>query len=242
MILEICIDGPEGLVAAQEGGADRVELCSALDVGGLSPSPALLTMANEMDMPAVAMVRPRAGDFVWSETEIAFMEREVELMQSLGALGVVLGASHPDGRLDEGALRRLLAGVDDGREAVLHRAFDLCPDPFEALDLAIDLGFDRILTSGGRTSAADSLPLLAQLIERARGRVTILPGGGITEHNAGAVWKALPIAELHAACSRPVEQGAQAVAFGFTAATRHVTDAGVVRAMRQALAQARPSA
>jgi len=239
MILEVCIDGPEGLLAAREGGADRVELCSALDVGGLSPAPALVTMAGELDMPAVAMVRSRAGDFVWTDAEVAFMEREVETMQGLGALGVVLGASRPDGRLDDGVLRRLLSGVDEGREAVLHRAFDLCPDPFEALEQAIDLGFDRILTSGQRISAADALPLLAELIDRARGRIDILPGGGITQENAAAVMRALPITELHAACLRMVPQTDAAVAFGFTHPHRGETDPAAVRAIRAAMLAAR---
>lgn len=239
MILEVCVDGPEGLLAAHEGGADRVELCSALALGGLTPSPALLTMASRLDMPAVAMIRPRAGDFVWTGAEVTFMEQEVEAMQSLGALGVVLGASLPDGRLDESALRRLLAGVDEGREAVLHRAFDLCPDPVEALELAIDLGFDRILTSGRQPGAPDGLPLLAQLIERARGRITIMPGAGIDAANAGAVLAALPVDTLHASCTRPLPQPEAAVALGFTGPVRHETEAAAVRALREAMLAAR---
>ncbi len=239
MILEVCVDGPEGLLAAHEGGADRVELCSALALGGLTPAPALLTMASRLDMPAVAMIRPRAGDFVWTGAEVTFMEQEIETMQSLGALGVVLGASQTDGRLDEGALRRLLAGVDEGREAVLHRAFDLCPDPFEALELAIDLGFDRILTSGTRPAAPDALPLLAALIERARGRIAIMPGAGITPENAPGVLHALPVDTLHAACDRAIPQPPGAVALGFTAALRYETDAAAVRALRAAMTGAR---
>jgi len=239
MILEVCIDGPEGLLAAHEGGADRVELCSALALGGLTPSPALLTMASRLDMPSVAMIRPRAGDFAWTGAELAFMEREIETMQSLGALGVVVGASRPDGRLDEGALRRLLSGVDEGREAVLHRAFDLCPDPFEALETAIGLGFDRILTSGGRPAVPDGLDLLARLVERARGRIAILPGGGITAGNAGAVLAALPVDALHASCSRGAAQLPAAVALGFTPPERRETAAGAVRALRAAMAAAR---
>ncbi|MBW7920573.1 MAG: copper homeostasis protein CutC [Rubellimicrobium sp.] len=236
MILEICVDGPEGLLAAHEGGADRVELCSALALGGLTPSPALLTMASRLDMPAVAMIRPRAGDFVWTGAETAFMEHEIETMQSLGALGVVLGASLPDGRLDESTLRRLLAGVDEGREAVLHRAFDLTPDKFAALELAIDMGFDRILTSGGEPGAPDGLDLLAQLVERARGRIAIMPGAGITADNAGRVLAALPVDTLHAGCSRAVPQPEQAVALGFTGPERPETDAAQVRALRAAMA------
>ncbi|MCC7320973.1 MAG: copper homeostasis protein CutC [Rubellimicrobium sp.] len=235
MILEVCIDGPEGLLAAHEGGADRVELCAALSVGGLSPAVTLVRMAADLDMPGVAMIRPRPGDFVWSAAEVAFMEREIDLMQEMGVLGVVIGASRPDGRLDDAVLRRLLAGVDEGREAVLHRAFDLAPDPFEALEMAVDLGFDRILTSGGAVRAADALPLLRRLVDRARDRLTILPGSGITPANAGAILEALGVDEIHASCAQAVPQMPLAVTLGFAAAERRETAAAGVRALRAAI-------
>lgn len=229
------MDGPEGLIAAVEGGADRVELCAALAVGGLTPSAALMDMAVQLDMPTVAMIRPRPGDFVWTAAEVDFMRREIDAMQEIGAIGVVLGASRPDGRLDEAVLRRLLEGVDDEREAVLHRAFDLAPDPFEALETAVGLGFDRILTSGGAVRAVDALRLLAMLVDRARGRITILPGGGITPENVRDLLAAVPVAEVHAACARTIPQMPWAVTLGFTAAERRETDAAIVRALGAAL-------
>lgn len=235
MILEVCIDGPEGLLAAVEGGADRVELCAALAVGGLTPAPALVDMAVSLDMPGVAMIRPRPGDFLWSAAEVAFMQTEIDAMQELGAIGVVLGASLPDGRLDEAVLRRLLTGVDEGREAVLHRAFDLAPDPFEALEMAIALGFDRVLTSGGAVRAVDALRLLALLHDRARDRTTILPGSGITPENVEQVLAAAPFREIHTSCARALPQMPQAVVLGFTGDTRRETDAAVVRAFGAAL-------
>lgn len=235
MILEVCVDGPEGLKAAADGGADRVELCSALALGGLTPQPGLLRVANDLDMPSVAMIRPRAGDFIWTPAEVAFMQADIELMQNMGVIGVVLGASRPDGRLDVDVLRKLLEGVDEGREAVLHRAFDLTPDPFEALEIAIALGFDRILTSGGAVRAVDALRLLSMLHERARDRITILPGSGITPDNLGTLLAALPVQEIHASCAREIPQPREAVALGFAAPTRKETDAGLVRAMRQAM-------
>lgn len=235
MLLEVCVDGPAGLIAAAEGGADRIELCSALALCGLTPSAALLDMAVQMDMPTVAMIRPRPGDFVWTAAEVDFMRREIDAMQEIGAIGVVLGASCPDGRLDEGVLRRLLEGVDDEREAVLHRAFDLAPDPIEALETAVGLGFDRILTSGGAVRAVDAARLLALLVDRARGRITILPGGGITPANVGALLAAVPVTEVHASCARAIPQMPQAAALGFTAAERRETDAGIVRALGAAL-------
>lgn len=235
MILEVCIDGPEGLLAAVAGGADRVELCAALAVGGLTPAPALVDMAVSLDMPGVAMIRPRPGDFVWSAAEVSFMQTEIDAMQELGAIGVVLGASRPDGRLDDDVLRRLLTCVDEEREAVLHRAFDLAPDPFEALETAISLGFDRILTSGGAVRAVDALRLLALLHDRARDRITIMPGSGITVENLGQVLDAAPFAEIHASCARAIPQMPQAALLGLAGDTRRETAADVVRAFRAAL-------
>lgn len=235
MILEVCVDGPEGLKAAADGGADRVELCAALALGGLTPSPGLVRVANDLDMPSVAMIRPRAGDFIWTASEVAFMQADIEVMQSMGVIGVVLGASRPDGRLDVDVLRKLLEGVDEGREAVLHRAFDLAPDPFEALEIAVGLGFDRILTSGGAVRAGDALRLLAMLHERARDRITILPGSGITPENVAGLLAAVPVTEVHASCARTIPQPREAVALGFAESTRKETDAAVVRAMRQAM-------
>lgn len=240
MILEICVDGPEGLKAAADGGADRVELCAALGVGGLTPSPGLVRVANDLDMPSVAMIRPRAGDFIWTPAEVAFMQADIELMQSMGVLGVVLGASRPDGRLDTDVLRKLLEGVDEGREAVLHRAFDLAPDPFEALETAVALGFDRILTSGGAVKAVDALRLLGMLHDRARDRITILPGSGVTPENVGRILAAAPFTEVHSACAREIPQPREAVALGFAPPMRRETDAATVRAMQAALRQSHP--
>jgi copper homeostasis protein len=235
VILEVCVDGPEGLMAAVEGGADRVELCSALAVGGLTPLPVLMDLAVTLDMPAVAMIRPRPGDFVWTAAEVDQMRREVDAAQDMGAIGVVLGANLPDGRLDAEVLRRLLESVDDEREAVLHRAFDLTPDPFEALETAIALGFDRILTSGQAVRAVDALRLLSLLVDRARGRIAILPGSGITADNVGQILAALPVDEIHASCSRAIPQMPGAVRLGFTTAERRETDAGLVRALGAAI-------
>lgn len=224
-------------MAASRGGADRVELCAALAVGGLTPSAALLDMAVRMDMPAVAMIRPRPGDFVWTAAEVDFMCAEIDTMQAVGAIGVVLGASRPDGRLDAAVLRRLLDHVDKGREAVLHRAFDLTPDPFDALETAIGLGFDRILTSGQAVRAVDALRLLSMLHDRARDRITILPGSGITLDNVAQVLAAAPFREIHASCARPVPQMPQAVTFGFATPERRETDADTVRALGAAIRQ-----
>ena len=166
--LEVCVDTAGGLAEAVAGGADRIELCAALAVGGLTPSAGLIDMAARCGVPVVAMIRPRAGDFVWSEAEVAMMVAEIGEVRAAGLAGVVLGASLPDGRLDVPVLRRLLA-ASGGMELVLHRCIDLTPDMGEALEEAVALGFDRILTSGGEVMAEDGAARIASLVAQAAG-------------------------------------------------------------------------
>jgi copper homeostasis protein len=147
-LLEICVADAASLEAAIEGGADRIELCSALELGGLTPSPGLMRLAAQAPIPVYAMIRPRAGDFVFSAREGEIMLADIEAVGGAGLAGVVLGASLPDGRLDEALLSRL-HGHARGLGTTLHRAFDLVPDRPAALEAAIALGFERILTSGG---------------------------------------------------------------------------------------------
>ena len=234
ILLEVCVDDPEGLAAARAGGADRVELCAALALGGLTPSPALVAEAARTGTPALAMIRPRAGDFVWTPAEVAAMEAEIALLRAVGARGVVIGASLPDGRLDGPALARLLAAAR-GLDVTLHRAVDLAPDPEEAVSLAIALGIPRILTSGGAARAADGLPRLARMFSAAAGRVTIMPGGGVSPETLPRL-ATLPLREVHASCSAPLPPPSALVArFGFQPPGARRTDAARVAALRAAL-------
>ncbi len=235
MRLEVCVDSPAGLAAAVAGGADRVELCAALALGGLTPAAGLVAQAAACGVPVVAMIRPRPGDFVWSEGDLQAMEADIAAMRAAGLSGGVLGASKPDGRLDDVALARLCAAAA-GMERVLHRAFDLVPDPGEAVEIAVARGFDRILTSGGAVRALDGLDRLAQVVRLAAGRIGILPGSGLTPDNVATLLAVVPVAEVHASCAGEVATGAQAVAMGFAPARRRETDAGQVRAMKAALA------
>ncbi len=237
ILLEVCVDSPEGVVAAVKGGADRLELCSALALGGLTPTTITMAGAGVLGIPAVAMIRPRAGDFIWSAEEVDHMRAEIDEAVEMGMAGVVLGANRPDGRLDAKVLRTLLAQVPEGVEAVLHRAIDLTPDPVEAVETAVALGFDRILTSGGAVTAAEGLGRLRAMLDRARDRITILPGSGITAENVGALLALLPVGEVHASCAADLPQAARAVAMGFTGPVRRETDRGRVRALRKALDQ-----
>lgn len=242
-LLEVCIDCVESAIAAQKGGADRLELCSALVIGGLSPSPALYEAVRaETTLPIHAMIRPRFGDFLYSSHERAVMLREARMWREAGAEGVVFGALQPDGRLDSGFLRSLIEATP-GMRHTLHRAFDLCRDPFEALEEAIALGFNTLLTSGQAPACLQGQELLRDLHERAAGRIVLLAGAGI---NAGAIpvlHAATGILQYHLSGKRVLESG---MAFrrpgvpmglpGFSEYERWESDESAIRRAADALA------
>lgn len=233
--LEVCVDTAEGLAEAVAGGADRIELCAALALGGLTPSAGLIGLAAGCGVPVVAMIRPRAGDFVWSEAEVAMMEAEIAAVRAAGLAGVVLGASLPDGRLDVPVLRRLVAAANaDAHDLVLHRCIDLVPDMGAALEEAVALGFHRILTSGGAVTAEAGAARIAALVAQAAGRITVMPGSGVTPGNAAKL-KGLGITEIHASCSAAVPVTDRVVEMGFAPPVRRQTSADQVRALRKAL-------
>jgi copper homeostasis protein len=231
--LEVCVDTAEGLAEAVAGGADRIELCAALALGGLTPSAGLIALAAGSGVPVVAMIRPRAGDFVWSEPEVAMMEAEIAALRAAGLAGVVLGASLPDGRLDVPVLRRLVSAAA-GQELVLHRCIDLVPDMAVALEEAVSLGFHRVLTSGGAVTAEAGALRIAALVTQAAGRISVMPGSGVTPGNA-AMLKGLGITDLHGSCSVATPLSGRLVEMGFAAPVRRQTDADQVRALRRAL-------
>jgi copper homeostasis protein len=235
MLLEVCVDSPEGLLAAVTGGADRVELCSALALGGLTPTTTMIASAGVAEVPCVVMIRPRPGNFIWTEVEIDHMTAEIDEAMELGADGIVIGANRPDGRLDSKVLKRLLAQCDPDAQKVLHRCIDLTPDPVEAVETAIQLGFDRILTSGGALRAVDGLGKLKAMFDRARGRIDIMPGAGIRADNIAALRALLPLTSVHASCSTAYPQDPRLIAMGLCPETRHETDVKHVRALRRAL-------
>ncbi|PYE40517.1 copper homeostasis protein CutC [Rhizobium sp. PP-F2F-G20b] len=234
ILLEVCVDDAAGLLAAVEGGADRIELCSALSLGGLTPTEGLMQLAGRMPIPVYAMIRPRAGNFVFEETEIAMMETEIDAARQAGLAGVVLGASLADRSLDAACLARLSRrAVNMGR--TLHRAFDLVPDQAAALETAIDLGLERILTSGGEKTAAQGMAAIADLVRRARGRLSIMPGSGVTLATVGPLL-GIGVSEVHASCSASVPTAdSRLVELGFAPETARRTDADVVRALKAAL-------
>lgn len=231
--LEICVDSAAGLAEAVRGGADRIELCAALALGGLTPSAGLMAAAAGCGVPVMAMIRPRAGDFVWSEAEVRMMEADIAAARAAGLAGVVLGALRDDGQLDGAALRRLVA-MAAGMDLTLHRCIDLVPDPAAALETAVALGFRRVLTSGGEVTAEAGVARIGALVRQAAGRISVMPGAGISAENA-AVFKALGIAEVHASCSLPRKADGRLAALGFAPVVDRQTVADRVRALRAAL-------
>jgi copper homeostasis protein len=236
-LLEVCVDNAESLMAAAEGGADRIELCSALEVGGLTPSAGLMRLAATVPIPVYAMVRPRAGDFVFGEADMEIMLADIEAIRAAGLAGVVLGASRPNGELDAALLGRLREQAG-GLGSTLHRAFDLVPDIAEAVEAAVMLGFERILTSGGAATALTGIAGLQVAFAAAGDRIGIMPGSGLTPDTVRTVIEAVPVREVHSSCSiAQATQGEGAIRLGFATPARRITSADVVAAFRRAMAQ-----
>lgn len=187
VVVEICVQGLESALAAGRGGADRVELCEDLAVGGVTPSAGTVAVAcRRLAVPVHVLIRPRGGDFDYSEAEFEAMRHDVATARTLGASGVVLGVLGPDGRVDRGRVARL---VEDARPlgVTFHRAFDDVPDPEAALEELIGLGVERVLTSGGGPRAADGLARLAALNRRAAGRLAVMAGGRVEAADLPAI-------------------------------------------------------
>lgn len=233
MLLEVCVDHVEGMQAAAEGGADRIELCSSLDLGGLTPSAGLMAEARCLAIPVIALIRPRSGGFVYSAAEERVMLHDIECAASLGLAGIAIGALRPDGGLDVPMLRRLAARAA-GLQLTLHRAFDLVRQPATALEEAVDMGFTRILTSGGAPTAQAGAERLAALVAQSRGRIRILAGSGITPENVGALLAATQAHEVHASCRTLAAAPApDLVNFGFSDSVAHASSAARVRELRR---------
>ncbi|MBP1853001.1 copper homeostasis protein CutC [Rhizobium halophytocola] len=237
--LEVCVETEAGLRAAINSGADRIELCSALSVGGLTPSAGFMRLAAEASVPVHALIRPRAGSFVHDAAERDIITADIREAKAAGLAGVVIGALTCDNRLDLPALRQLVDAAD-GLSLTLSRAFDLVEDPLVALEEAISLGFSRILTSGCAPSAPHGLETLRRLAARADGRIGLLPGGGVRAENAPALLAINGICELHASCgnSRPADDRLSAL--GFSDARDVFTDTEKVRALKRAMQIAGP--
>jgi copper homeostasis protein len=202
MRYEVCAESADAVLAAVAAGAHRVELCADLSVGGVTPSPAAVTaaVAAAGSRPVHVLIRPRAGDFAYSEAELAVMVASIGAARRAGAAGLVIGALTPDGRVDVPACEALVAAARPA-SVTFHRAFDETADPLAAFGQVLALGADRLLTSGAAETALAGADLIAELVRRAArqpaGKLTVLAGGGVTAANAGEIVARTGVSELH---------------------------------------------
>jgi len=203
-LIEVCVDSVESALRAQEGGANRVELCDNLLEGGTTPSAGAIAVARErLTIGLHVIVRPRGGDFCYSDAEMESMRRDVDVARQIGADGVVIGLLEPDGRIDVPRTRELLERARP-LSVTFHRAFDVARDPEQALDQLMGLGVDRLLTTGQEPTILEGLELVAALARRAGGRLIVMPGG-VNERNVARVVQATGATEVHVTGTRAVE-------------------------------------
>ncbi len=196
-LIEVCANSAYSGIQAQKGGARRIELCAGIPEGGTTPSYGEIVMAREkLSIQLHVIIRPRSGDFLYSPMEIDIMERDIEMCKQLGVDGVVFGCLTADGKIDLELCRRLV-NVAGNMSLTFHRAFDVCANPFDALEQIIELGFNHILTSGQEMSALQGAPLIAELIKQASGRIIIMPGCGVNEQNIAQIRDITGACEFH---------------------------------------------
>lgn len=242
MQLEICIDSVESAVAAQRGGADRVELCSNLLEGGTTPSAGLIAaVRRSIGIGVFVMIRPRGGDFCYTEAEFEIMQEDIRQARDLGADGVVLGVLDEDAFVDRDRTTALVR-LADPLPVTFHRAIDMTPDPLKALGAVIETGARRILTSGGAATVTEGLDTVAQMVSAANERLAVMAGSGINPMTIAAVAAATGTSEFHAALrtrsSSPVRYRKEGVTMGDIADreyVRFVVQEDRVRALRIAL-------
>jgi copper homeostasis protein len=202
ILVEACVDSVASAVAAERGGAQRVELCDALHDGGTTPSAGMIAACRAtVSIPVFVMIRPRGGGFVYSDAERDVMRRDVVNARALGAAGVVIGGLHRDGSVDLALVRSLLDAAEE-LPVTFHRAFDSTPDLGESLDALADVGVRRVLSAGGAATAAEGAVVLADLVRRAGSRLIVMAGGGIREQNASTVVATSGVREIHVRLTR----------------------------------------
>jgi copper homeostasis protein len=197
VLIEVCADSVASAVAAERGGAARVELCSDLLEGGITPSAGLIEVVRaEVSIGVQVMIRPRGGDFCYNDHEFKIMRRDLAMAKELGADGVVLGILHPDGTIDIARTQELIA-LARPLNVTFHRAFDMSVDLFRALEDIFATGADRLLTSGGEQTSAKGADIIARLVKASRGRISIMAGGGIGHKDAADIIEKTGVGEIH---------------------------------------------
>jgi copper homeostasis protein len=206
-VFEICVEGVDGAVAAQEGGGDRVELCASLLEGGLTPSFGTIRAALKLCyLPIHVILRPRGGDFLYSDAEFASMLDDAREIARQNAAGIVIGCLTADGRIDEVRMQALIAAAQP-LSVTCHRAFDMTRDPEEALEALIRCGVHRVLTSGQRATAVEAIPLLKKLNTQAAGRIIVMTCGALAPDNIAQVVRETGGTEFHFAALRSEPSG-----------------------------------
>lgn len=242
ILIEVCVDSVESAVAAQEGGADRIELCDNLLEGGTTPSIGMIDVVRaQVKIPIHVLIRPRGGDFCYSDLEYAVMQRDIVTIGAQGVDGFVLGILTPEGDVDL-VRTRALVEIARPRHITFHRAFDMSRNPQEALEALIGLGIERVLTSGQEPSALEGLAMINTLIQQARNRIIIMPGGGVAR-SLQQIVTASDVQEVHMSVNKQVESAMTyrnpRVSMGRTPGapeyTRLSTDASKVAALRQSV-------
>lgn len=236
-LLEICVDDADGVAAVAAAGGDRIELCGALGLGGLTPSAALVALAVESGVPVHAMVRPRDGDFRYDATEAALATDEIRRMAAMGVAGVVVGAMADSARLDLDQLARWRDAAA-GMAIVLHRAIDLVAEPVAAVEAVAALGYDHILTSGGAATAEQGADVIADMVAAASGRLSIIAGSGVSPDNVAQLIERTGVEAVHASASIREDWGdSRIAAMGFAVGARRRTSAERIAAIRRTIGE-----
>ncbi|WP_423068967.1 copper homeostasis protein CutC [Devosia sp. CN2-171] len=237
-LVEIAVEGADGLVAAQNAGADRVELCAGLLEGGLTPSMGMVRAAQDVArIPFFVMVRPRGGDFLYSDIEFAAMLADVAMLKSMGVAGIVIGCLTAEGTIDEARTRALVEAARP-MQVTNHRAFDMTRDYEESIEALVRCGVDRVMTGGRHKMATEGIDTLARTVAAARGRIRVIACGGLNRSNIAEVYRRTQADEFHFAAPRVVDSPMRfrnpAIGMGRTAIEREfsltITDEASVRA------------
>ena len=207
VLVEACVDSVDSARAAERGGAGRLELCDALFDGGTTPSAGMIAACKEaVSIPVFVIIRPRGGGFVYSETEMDVMRRDIAVVRSLGADGVVIGPLGPDGAVHTSHTAALVDAAH-GLPVTFHRAFDFAPDLGAALDALVSAGVQRVLSSGAAPTAHEGIPMLKSLVDRAGDRIVVMAGGSIRDENVRAIVSATGVREVHVRLTRLTRGG-----------------------------------
>lgn len=239
--LEICTGDPEGVKAAIYGGADRIELCSGLSEGGLTPSISMIKLASSQ-IPTNVLIRPRAGDFVYTDEESNLIIEDIKAAVKAGAHGIVTGALTESGDVDVTLCERIIEAAGNA-DTTFHRAFDMTADPFDALETIIALGFKRILTSGQAPTALKGAQLIKRLHDQADGRIKIMAGAGVAPDNITKILQLSQADEIHASARSLIKGNSKVSSASMGSAddgnSRMATDRQIVKKLFDKLHSAR---